>query len=190
MNSQVIPCGFLQQALKDFQTLAQKAHDAAQRERNQLKSRCEQLERSMEKERQSLEERVVREAEKRVTSHRESLERCQADLERERNVYDRLMTDVAVQVKKECQDYEKFMESSVSHLLEKHGVIIPRDEIRENLRAARDEFLELQKQKELIKRNKKATPPVTVKYGFQAFQPQGENSNDFSFTSQPERRVA
>ncbi|CDJ41275.1 hypothetical protein, conserved [Eimeria tenella] len=156
-------------ALEEYRQLAQEAHKAAQNEREELRTKCANLEKAMISKRQQFDALVVREAEKRIQCYRLSHQAMKEQLERERKHFGIMMGEIAQRVEKECSDYDAAMLKAVAVFCKTKGLDVDESTLRQQLGDIR-----IQRLKESGHELHEPEPrPLTVKYGFQAVTPGG-----------------
>ncbi|CDJ66291.1 hypothetical protein, conserved [Eimeria necatrix] len=156
-------------ALEEYRQLAQEAHKAAQNEREELRTKCANLEKAMISKRQQFDALVVREAEKRIQCYRLSHQAMKEQLERERKHFGIMMGEIAQRVEKECSDYDAAMLKAVAVFCKTKGLDVDESTLRQQLGDIR-----IQRLKESGHELREPEPrPLTVKYGFQAVTPGG-----------------
>lgn len=153
-------------ALEEYRQLAQEAHKAAQAEREDLRTKCNSLEKAMISKRQQFDSLVIREAEKRVQCYRLSFQSMKDQLEHERKQFAKMMNEVAERVEKECSDYDSAMMKAVVLFCKTKGVDVEESALRQELGNIRIRRLKDDS-------GRPDSRPLTVKYGFQAVTPGG-----------------
>ncbi|CDJ46309.1 hypothetical protein, conserved [Eimeria brunetti] len=120
-------------ALEEYRQLAQEAHKAAQAEREELRTKCANLEKAMISKRQQFDALVIREAEKRIQCYRLSHQSMKEQLERERKQFSQMMSEVAQRVEKECSEYDTAMLKAVAVFCRTKGVEVDESTLRQQL---------------------------------------------------------
>ncbi|PFH35353.1 hypothetical protein BESB_062400 [Besnoitia besnoiti] len=155
-------------ALDQYRQLAQQAHKAAQQEREELNTKCKELQDTMDNERREFDTLIVREAENRVAKFREGYARIKQQMEEERKYYGVMMNEVARRVEKECEEYEEFVVQAMRALLQTKNIDMDEGAISEFFQKKREE-------EHTVKETaspRLPTGPLTVKYRFQAVNPE------------------